>query len=187
MISKDEGRVFITNHGYGQFPATVPVTVTVTRCVRGPFRKSTLIGEKIVPVVALKVTVFGIAPVEGITVKPVPVAPLGPAPEGKVLNVPLPATETLPDPPQAIDTVSGVTVNEAGVGVTVSPLAPRTAFNADVSIVRPVASVTINATFPHPLTCAVNLPPLVPTAPGVTDATAGSGDTPVYGGVPPKM
>ena len=137
--------------------------------------------------VALKETVFGITPEGGITVKPVPVLPSGPVPEAKVLNVPLPATVTLPDPPQATDSEDGVTVKAGGVGVTVSPLAPCTAINDDVSIARPVASVTIKATFPQPLICAVNLPPLVPTMPGVTEATSGSGDTTLYGGMPPKM
>ena len=44
------------------------MTVTVTRCVRAPFIKSTRTGEITVPVVALKVTVFGIAPDDGFVV-----------------------------------------------------------------------------------------------------------------------
>ena len=172
------------NHVYEHLPETVPVTVTVTRCVKDPFVKSTLIGELIEPVVALKVTVFGMTPAEGLTVKPVP-GEISPGPNAKVLNVPLPVTETLPELPHAIVSVVGATVNEAVV--TASPCGPFTAVNEAVSTVRPLASVTINETVPHPVTCAVNLPPLVLTVLGLTVATLASGDLALYGGVPPKM
>ena len=155
--------------GYGQFPdALVPVTVTVTRFVRDPLIKSTSTGEKMEPVLALKVTVFGMAPAEGLTIKPLP-------PPELALNVPLPVTETLPEEPHAIVSVVGETVNE-GVGVTESPFGPCTAVSVVVSTVRPVASETINATVPQPVIVAVNLPPRVLTMFGDTVATLVMGD-----------
>ena len=77
------------------------MTVTLTRCVSDPFLNSTMIGELIEPVDAPRVTVLGIAPAEGFTVKPLPAEkPIESV--AKVLNVPLPETETLPELPQLI-------------------------------------------------------------------------------------
>ena len=135
------------------------------------------------PLAALKVTVLGIEPAEGLIVKPTPPPPkMGTF----VVNVPLPATETLPDAPQAIASVVGVTV-KVGVVVTASPLSPCNVSTIAVSIVRPVESRTMKATLPQPLSAAVKKPPLVLTVVGVAVASAGNGEAIVYGGVPPKM
>ena len=88
-----------------------------------------------------------------------------------------PAMTTLADVLQDSVRVVGATVSVAVVMPAASPFAPCTDVSRGVSIVRPVESVTINATVPQPLSWAVNLPPLVATLPGLTDATVASGDT----------
>ena len=143
-------------------------------CVRDPLLKSILEGFEIekprLLIIVTAVPEVESAPAEGVTVRPRLL-------KTSVEKLPLPLTVTVLDAPQAIVSEVGVTVNvSVGVGVTASPLAPCNASKEDVSMFRPLASVTINATFPQPVTVAVNLPPLVPTLLGDTVATPSKGE-----------
>lgn len=76
-------------------------------------------------------------------------------------KLPAPASEVLPDWPQLSSVELGDTTRAGATAA--SALSPCCTSNVAVSIVLPVASVTMKATFPQPCTNARKLPPLVAT------------------------
>ena len=130
----------------------------------------TVTGETTTPVFAeILMSVLAMAPTVGLTANPPP-----PPLVTLAVTVPVPDRNVVTEFPQDMLNAVGDTLN--GVVVTVVPLAPRMPSTVDVSILRPVASLTINVVLPQFRISAVKLPPLVRTTGVEISAKPGNGD-----------